>query len=77
MHEAKTNLSKLVQSLVSGVEEEIVISRNGEPAVRMTPVRTKRKPRQFGSAKGKYLIADDFDRDDVLIAAMLEGREAE
>ena len=75
MHEAKTNLSKLVQALVSGAEQEIVISRNGDPAVRMTAIGTQAKPRPFGHAREKIAIAEDFDRDDVESAELFEGRE--
>lgn len=57
MHEAKTHLSKLVEALVSGVEQEVVIARNGSPAVRMTAVKRPREPRLLGLAKGKF----DFD----------------
>jgi prevent-host-death family protein len=39
MLEAKTNLSKLVERALKG--EEIIIARNGEPAVRLVPVRTQ------------------------------------
>lgn len=39
MLEAKTNLSKLVERALQG--EEIIIARNGEPAVRLVPVRTQ------------------------------------
>lgn len=54
MHEAKTNLSKLVESIVSGAEREITISRNGVPAVKLVPVAPKREPRKLGLAKGKF-----------------------
>ena len=57
MHEAKTNLSKLVEALVSGAEQEIVISRNGKPAARMVPIEPAPAKRQFGFAKGRI----DFD----------------
>jgi prevent-host-death family protein len=37
MHEAKTNLSALVERALEG--EEIVLTRRGEPAVRLVPER--------------------------------------
>ena len=36
MHEAKTTLSQLVERAEAG--EEIIIARNGTPAVRLVPV---------------------------------------
>ena len=54
MHEAKTNLSKLVEAVVSGAEKEITISRNGVPAVKLVPATPKREPRKLGLEKGKF-----------------------
>ena len=36
MHQAKSQLSKLIERAEAG--EEVVIARNGRPAVRLTPV---------------------------------------
>ena len=60
MHEAKTNLSRLVERALAG--EEIVLTRRGEPAVRLVPER----PAQGFAAlkgvwKGQARIADDFN----------------
>lgn len=38
IHQAKTNLSKLIERAEAG--EEVVIARNGKPAVRLLPVET-------------------------------------
>lgn len=54
MHEAKTNLSRLVEALVSGQEREVTISRNGRPLVRMTAIGEDRPKRRFGFAKGRF-----------------------
>jgi len=35
--EAKTNLSRLLDAAVAG--EEVIVARNGEPVVRLVPVR--------------------------------------
>ena len=59
MHDAKSQLSKLVQAVLDG--EEVILARNGEPVVQITkyaPVKPKRKP---GSLKGKIWLADDWD----------------
>ena len=44
MHEAKTNLSKLVERAEAG--EDIVIARNGKPVARLVPLaaRTRSRP---------------------------------
>jgi prevent-host-death family protein len=59
VHEAKTQLSKLLARVAAG--EEIVIARAGEPVARLVPVEKKRARRVPGLDAGKVWIADDFD----------------
>jgi antitoxin (DNA-binding transcriptional repressor) of toxin-antitoxin stability system len=60
MHEAKSNLSKLVERVEGG--EEIVITRRGEPAARLVPERTGGGFAALAGAwRGRVRIADDFD----------------
>jgi prevent-host-death family protein len=59
MHEAKTNLSKLVERARAG--EEIFIAKAGKPVVKLVPVITPAGANLIGSAKGKVWMADDFD----------------
>jgi prevent-host-death family protein len=70
MHDAKSNLSRLVDSIESGAEAEIIIARNGRPAARLVALNKPRRPMIFGGAKGLMNLPDDFDADDALIAAM-------
>lgn len=57
IHEAKTQLSKLVAQVERG--DEITISRAGKPVARLVPIQ--RPVRRFGTAKGRIVIHDDFD----------------
>ena len=59
MHEAKSQLSKLVHLACQG--EDIVIARAGVPCVRLMPYEKPREIRQPGSLKGQIWIAPDFD----------------
>jgi prevent-host-death family protein len=59
IHEAKTNLSRLVQEALDG--EEIIIARGNEPVVRLVVVDSARRERVTGWAKGLVRISDDFD----------------
>jgi prevent-host-death family protein len=59
IHEAKSQLSKLVERALEG--EEVIIARAGRPVVRLVPVRDNEAPRKGGQWKGKVRIADDFD----------------
>ena len=60
VHHAKTHLSKLIAAAESG--EEVVIARNGKPAVKLVlvapPVRKSRKHMR-GSGIGKIWMAED------------------
>lgn len=73
IYEAKTKLSQLVDKAASG--EDVVVSRNGKPLVRITRLAPAKRQIRFGLLEGKLRIADDFDAalpDDVL--AGFEGR---
>jgi prevent-host-death family protein len=59
IHEAKTQLSKLVERALEG--EEVIIARAGKPAVRLVPIRESDTPRKGGQWRGKVRIAEDFD----------------
>lgn len=72
MHEAKTKLSRLVERAEAG--EEIVIARNGEPAVRLVPVSSTSALAEIrGAWRGRVRIADDFDELPEDIARSFEG----
>ncbi len=60
MHEAKSNLSRLVERVEAG--EEIVIARSGKPVARLVPVRGENRMGELlGIWKGKIWMSDDFD----------------
>jgi prevent-host-death family protein len=59
VHEAKTQLSKLLQRVAAG--EEITISNRGVPVARLIPVPRKSGRRELGFEKGRAWIAEDFD----------------
>lgn len=73
IYEAKTRLSQLVDQAAAG--EDVVVSRNGKPLVRITRLATPSRRIQFGVLKGKVKIGADFDAplpDEVV--AGFEGR---
>ena len=67
IHEAKSQLSKLVEQAMSG--EEVIIAKAGQPMVRLVPIQADHTPRQGGQWKGRVRIADDFDELPAEIAA--------
>ena len=74
IHQAKTELSKLVERAESG--EEIVIARAGKPAAKLVPLTKARGRRRLGLLDGRFLIPDDFNAPlpDSVIRAF-EGRK--
>ena len=60
IHQAKTELSKLVERAESG--EEIVIARAGKPVARLVAMTPRRSPRRLGLLDGKFKIPDDFNK---------------
>ena len=69
VHEAKTQLSQLLQRISMG--EEVVIARAGKPVARLVPIAAKPMRRVAGSAQGQVWMASDFDAPlpDELLAA--------
>lgn len=61
IHDAKSQLSRLIQLSLEG--EEVVIAKNNQPVVRLQAIKPTIKKRQLGSMKGFVLsVADDFDQ---------------
>ena len=60
IHDAKTQLSKLIQLALEG--EEVVIARDNKPLVRLEVLPEVRHKRRFGGAKGLLIhMQEDFD----------------
>lgn len=62
MHEAKTNLSRLVAAVEAGEADEIEIARAGQVVARLVPARP-RSPRRPGQWAGRVVIGSDFDEE--------------
>lgn len=59
MHEARTNLSKLVAAAAKG--EAFIIARAGKPLVKVEPIAPE-GPRRLGFLIGKGVVPDELDR---------------
>lgn len=60
MHEAKTQLSRLVESAVKG--EPFVIARAGKPLVKVVGLDGAPEPTPVGFLRGKFEIPENFDK---------------
>jgi prevent-host-death family protein len=60
MHEAKSQLSRLVDLAERG--EEVVIQRSGRPVARLVALERRRPIAEaWGTLRGEIELADDFD----------------
>ena len=60
IHEAKTQLSKLVDRAAKG--ETFVIAKSGKPLVKVSALDAPAAPRRLGFLVGEIDVPKDFDR---------------
>ena len=58
IHQAKTNLSRLIERACQG--EEIIIARGTKPVVRLVPIVHTKGRRQPGTLRGKLKVGPEF-----------------
>ncbi len=74
IHEAKTQLSKLVDQAVKG--EPFVIAKAGKPMVKVAALDAPTAPQRLGFMTGEIAVPEDFNRmGEAEIAALLGGEE--
>ncbi len=59
IHEAQSNLARLIEAVLAG--EEVYIVTETDDVIQLARVPTVDNPRTFGSAKGQIWMSDDFD----------------
>ncbi len=59
IHEAKTHLSRLLERVALG--EEVIIAKAGTPVAKLVPVKPAARKFKLGSAKGEFVVPDDFN----------------
>ncbi len=60
VHQAKTNLSRLLSRVELG--EEVIISNRGIPVAKLIPFRALTDRRaSLGQDQGRYVVPDDFN----------------
>jgi prevent-host-death family protein len=58
IHQAKTNLSKLIRKVAAG--EEVIIARGAKPVARLVAVGEVKGKRVPGSLKGTLRVGQEF-----------------
>ena len=59
IHEAKTNLSRLVDAAAKG--EPFIIAKAGKPLVKVVPIEPPAVKKRFDFMAGQFTVPDDFD----------------
>ncbi len=59
IHEAKTQLSRLLEEVEAG--DRIVIARAGQPVAVLSPYKAAVRKRRLGQFEGQATILEDFD----------------
>jgi prevent-host-death family protein len=60
IHEAKTQLSRLVEKAAQG--ESFIIAKAGKPMVKVTALSAPKNIRRLGFMDGQISVPKDFDR---------------
>jgi prevent-host-death family protein len=58
IHQAKTNLHRLLQKAANG--EEVIIARGSTPVARLVPIGEIKGQRRPGSLKGELIVGPEF-----------------
>jgi len=73
MFQAKTSLSKLVEAVECGRENEIIISRHGLSVAKLVSIARQPVQKRIGVAAGCFTVPDTIDESNELIARMFNG----
>lgn len=71
IHEAKTNLSKLIKQTQEG--KEVVIGKAGNPVAKLIAYKPEKKERTPGVWEGRVWMSDDFNDEDKVINRLFYG----
>jgi len=74
IYEAKAHLSRLVDEVVTGKRDHVVISRHGKAVVRLEPVRPGDASKRIGLAKGRFVVPANIDRSNAAVARLFLGK---
>ena len=73
--DGKKDLAHLLSLLETGQEEDIFLTQQGNPIIKMSRLRMGAGSRRFGIAKGMLEVPDDLDKYNDEIAEMFGVKE--
>jgi prevent-host-death family protein len=59
IEKAQSQLHELIESVVNG--EEVIFTKDNQPVAKLTAMLNGKPQPKFGSAKGLFVLADDFN----------------
>ncbi len=72
IHEAKTNLSSLIASVLDG--KDVIIAKAGKPIIKLIRYIPEKKQRIPGLFKGQTWMSDDFTDESTEIEKMFSPK---
>jgi prevent-host-death family protein len=76
LFDAKTHLSRIVEELLTGLEDSVVVSRRGRPVVKIVPIRKTDCSKRIGVARGRFEVPDNIDALNPVISDLFSGKAA-
>ncbi len=76
LFDAKTHLSRIVEELLKGREDSVVVSRRGRPVVKIVPIRKTDSSKRIGVARGRFEVPDNIDALNPVISDLFSGKAA-
>ena len=74
MLEAKSTLSRLVESVELGEIDAVIIARNGRPAAKLVAIEANKLDKRLGIAKGKFSVPENIDAHNQAVAKLFFGK---
>ena len=74
MLEAKSSLSRLVDAIERGDENEIIITRRGKPSAKLVPMGNLTIGPRIGIAEGMFAVPENIDISNDKIAQLFLGK---
>ncbi len=77
LFDAKTHLSRIIEDLVSGRDDRVIISRHGKPVVCVTPLPAVDTEKRIGIARGQFQVPNDIDSSNADVSQLFYGNDKE
>ncbi len=73
LFDAKTHLSRIIEDLVTGRDDRVIISRHGKPVACVMALPATDTSKRIGVARGQFEVPDDIDANNAKIAELFGG----